>query len=546
MTTRVPEDPRPAARSPLRGLPAAAQTLPALLERQAAVHGDKPLVRVGDVEVGFRAMRDRARAAAGALAAAGVGPGDRVVVLSGNRLELLVLVLGCSWLGAVAVPLNVALRGAQLQHALDDSAARLIVVEQELVGVLLGAAPAAELERVWVLGEPPVVEGAFARVAFVEAPPIRAGDGGPAAFAAGPGTTVAILYTSGTTGPAKGVCCPQAQFYWWGVCVGELLELGEQDVLYTCLPMFHTNALNTFSQALIAGATLVIDRRFSASRFWERVTASGATVTYLLGAMVTMLHGRPAGEHDRAHRVRRALAPATPAGLHAPFRERFGVELLDVYGSTETNAAIGAGLARQRPGWMGVALADFEIDVVDEHDAPVPAGVAGELVLRPRHPFSFATGYHGMPEATAAAWRNLWFHSGDRVVRDAEGWVRFLDRAKDAIRRRGENISSYEVEQAILQHPGVAAVAAFAVPSELAEDEVMAAVVPHPGIALDPVELTRHCETQLAYFAIPRYVEVVAELPTTENGKVRKAVLRERGVTASTWDREAAGYELRR
>jgi len=539
-------DPRPGVRSPLRGVPGPAQTIPALLERQAETYGDKPLLRVGEVELGFSAVRDHARAAAGALAATGVEPGDRVVVISHNRLELLELVIGCAWLGAVVVPLNVALRGAQLQHALDNSAPRLIVAEQELLPMLASAAPPPGLERVWVLGDSAASVEAYESVPFVEAPAIDPGAGGPPAAAVDPGTTLAILYTSGTTGPSKGVCCPHAQSYWWGVTVGELLELTQDDVLYTCLPMFHTNALNTFSQALVAGATFVVGERFSASRFWERLARSEATVTYLLGAMVGILDGREPGPGDRAHGVRRALAPATPGPLHERFRDRFGIQLLDVYGSTETNGAIGASLSHQRPGYMGVALPDFEIDVVDENDASVPDGAPGELVLRPRHPFSFATGYFGMPEATVSAWRNLWFHSGDRVARDADGWVRFLDRTKDAIRRRGENISSFEVEQAILQHPGIAAVAVFAVPSELAEDEVMAALVPEPGGSLDPIELTRHCETRLAYFAIPRYLDVVQELPLTENGKVRKAVLRERGVTPSTWDREAAGYELRR
>jgi crotonobetaine/carnitine-CoA ligase len=330
------------------------------------------------------------------------------------------------------------------------------------------------------------------------------------------------------------------------VTVGELLEIGEEDVLYTCLPMFHTNALNAFVQALVAGATFVIGERFSASRFWRRAAAEGATVTYLLGAMVNILHGRAPAPEDSAHSVRIALAPATPSTLHEPFRERFGVLLIEGYGSTETNCTIGAAASKQRPGWMGVELADYEIDVVDENDAAVPPGEAGELVLRPRHPFSFATGYFAMEEATVRAWRNLWFHSGDRVLRDEQGWVRFVDRTKDAIRRRGENISSYEVEAAIASYPKVAGVAVFAVPSEMAEDEVMAAVVPKPDVEIDPEELVRHCEGRLAYFAIPRYVDLVGELPTTENGKVRKAVLRERAVTETTWDREAAGVVLRR
>lgn len=542
---RSDDDPRPRISSPLRGLALADQTLPSLLERQAAVYGDKLLLRTRGAELSFTDVRDHARAAAGVLAAAKIKAGDRVVLMSNNRLEFVQFVLGCAWLGAVVVPLNVALRGAQLQHALQNSDARLIIVESELLPVLETVGRPDQLEHVWVLGEPWVREG-FSEVALDSAPAVSTAGVGPRAASVGPATTLAILYTSGTTGPSKGVCCPHAQFYWWGIVVSELLELSDEDVLFTCLPLFHTNALNAFVQALVAGATFVIGDRFSASRFWMHAAEAHATVTYLLGAMINMLHAQPASPHDRTHRIRCALAPATPAALHAPFRERFGVELLEGYGSTETNAAIGARASHQRPGYMGLQLPDFEIDVVDENDAPIPDGTAGELVLRPRHPFSFATGYFGMPEATVSAWRNLWFHSGDRVVREADGWIRFIDRTKDAIRRRGENISSYEVEQALLEYPAVVAVAAFAVPSELAEDEVMAAIVLEAGAEVDPIELTRHCETRLAYFAIPRYLDILSDLPMTQNGKVSKVALRRRGVTETTWDREASGYELRR
>ena len=213
---------------------------------------------------------------------------------------------------------------------------------------------------------------------------------------------------------------------------------------------------------------------------------------------------------------------------------------------TETNATIGPRDGEQRPGWMGRTLAGFEARVVDADDEEVPTGVPGELVLRADHPFAFATGYWRMAEATVAAWRNLWFHSGDRVVRDEDGYFRFLDRIHDAIRRRGENVSAWEVEQALLAHPAVEAAAVIPVPSELGEDDVMACVVARDGVQLDPLELVRFCEPSLAYFAIPRYIDVLDELPLTENGKVRKFVLRERGVTPTTWDRERAGIRLRR
>jgi crotonobetaine/carnitine-CoA ligase len=453
-------------------------------------------------------LRDRVARVAGGLAERGVGKGDAVATISENRIEVLEVWLACAWLGALHVPVNTALRGRQLEHVLGDSQARLVLREDDLDGL--------------------------ARVNPVE--PVEAA----------PGDTCVLLYTSGTTGPAKGVLCPHAQWYWWGVVTGEMLGVTADDVLYTCLPLFHTNAMNAFMQALVAGAVFVPGPRFSASRFWRRIVDADATVTYLLGAMVHILANREPEEHERMHRVRVALAPATPASLVRPFADRFGIELIDSWGSTETNAVISTSGGGAPAGSMGAVTAGFDARVVDEDDEEVARGTPGELIVRSSYPFAFATGYLGLPEKTLAAWRNQWVHTGDRVTQDAAGWFWFVDRLKDSIRRRGENISSYEVEAALTEHPNVAAAAAVPVPSELGEDEVLAVVVPREGTRLDPAELVSFCEPRLASFAIPRYVEIVDELPLTSNGKVEKYKLRERGVSATTWDRERLRSPSRR
>ncbi|MGI9556600.1 MAG: AMP-binding protein, partial [Solirubrobacterales bacterium] len=356
----------------------------------------------------------------------------------------------------------------------------------------------------------------------------------------------AILFTSGTTGPSKGVRNPHAQLYWWGVNVAELLEVDEDDVLYTCLPLFHINAINTFFQALVTGAGYHLDTRFSASRFWDRVNRSGATVTYLLGAMIPILLKQEPNEAERSHALRLAHGPGPPEETAKVLQERFGISIAECYASTETNCVIGPALSDQRAGYAGPAFPGFEVDVVDADEQTVPDGMPGELIVRHTEPFAMATGYFELPEATVDAWRNLWFHTGDRVVREPDGFIRFLDRLKDAIRRSGENISSHEVEQVLMSHPDVASTAVFAVPAELGEDEVMVAVVPRKGAKIDPLELVKHCEPRLAYFAIPRYIDVVEELPMTENGKVRKFMLRDRGVTEATWDIEQSGYRVAR
>jgi crotonobetaine/carnitine-CoA ligase len=362
----------------------------------------------------------------------------------------------------------------------------------------------------------------------------------------GPGDTFVILYTSGTTGPSKAVCCPHAQYFWWAVHNVALLGLQEGEVLLSTLPLFHTNALSTFFQALLTGSTFISEPRFSVSGFTASLVKHRATVVYLLGAMVPMLLSRPASPADREHSVRVSLAPGVPAQFHRTFTERFGIGLIDGYGSTETNFVIGATLGEQVPGTMGRVRPGFQARVVNELDEEVPDGQPGELILRADEPFSFSTGYFQMAAETVAAWRNLWFHSGDRVIREPNGYFRFVDRMKDSIRRRGENISSYEVEQVIASHPAVAYAAAFAVKSELAEDDVMVAVVLREGHALTASALLDHCAPRMPYFAVPRYVEFLTQLPANESGKIQKFKLRERGVTATTWDREAAGYQLKR
>ncbi len=516
-------------------LPPEERTLPRMLRRQAALYGDRRLVEIDGQAWSFAETLDMAARFGGTLRAAGIECGEHVAVMCGNRAELLQVYLGCGWIGAVAVPINIASRGAQLAHILANSQAKLLVLQADLCPALDGLEfVPPSLRAVWLIGDADLPQ-AWPRAAGFPAAALPVPES-----AVGPGDTVAILYTSGTTGVSKGVCCPHAQYFWWGVNTARLLGLRSDDVLLTTLPLFHTNALNTFYQALLTGAALVVEPRFSASGFAASLSRHNATVTYLLGAMVPILLSRPPSASDRAHHVRIALGPGVPERFHPDFRSRFGIALLDGYGSTETNFVLGCTLPGQRPGMMGPVDQGFEARVVDEADNALPDGVPGELVLRAAEPFAFATGYFGMAEKTVEAWRNLWFHTGDRVVREADGYYRFIDRMKDAIRRRGENISSYEVEQVLLSHPEVAEAAVFPVRSELAEDEVMAAIVPRDGYSLTQAGLAAYCEGRMPAFAIPRFIEFLVALPMTENGKVQKFRLRERGVTDATWDRETA------
>ena len=519
----------------------AERTLSTILARQAERYGDRVLLRCGAAEWTYAETASIAARWTARLSQAGVAAGDRVAIMAGNRPEFLQVYLGCAWLGAVATPINTAFRGAQLAHVLGNSQPVLLVIE-ETHRPLLETLPdrAVIPPLIWEIaadglhGPDGALLAAAPDLAPLQAPPVR------------PGDTVAILYTSGTTGPSKGVCCPQAQLFWWGVYSARALGIREGDVLLTTLPIFHTNALNAFYQAMLNGCTYVLEPKFSASGFWKTVREHKATVTYLLGAMAAILLSRPETPEDRDHQVRVALGGGVPEKFHAVFRERFGVPLVDGYASTETNFVFASPIPSDKPGTMGYLMPGAEALIVDADDAPLADGEAGELLLRPVEPFSFATGYFNMADKTVEAWRNYWFHTGDRVVREPDGHYRFIDRVKDAIRRRGENVSSWEVEEALMAHPAIAACAVYAVPSELGEDEVAAAIQLKEGAGLDPVEVMRHCEARLAYFAVPRFLRFLPAMPLTENGKIRKVALREVGITPDMWDREAAGYKLKR
>ncbi|WP_298018664.1 ATP-dependent acyl-CoA ligase [uncultured Castellaniella sp.] len=517
-------------------LPPARRTLPHMLRLQAERFGGRPAVKLGGRRWSHDEVAGVAARRAGALQALGVGRGDSVAVMSGNRPEFLEVFLACGWMGAVSVPINTASQGPQIEYFLANSRARLLVVEaQYLPRLALVDWSATSLQAVCVLedGTPVHADPSWPPAVL---PWPDAGDPVEAA-PVGPGDALAILYTSGTTGPSKGVLCSHAQYYWWGVNSLTVLGVRAEDVLCTTLPLFHINALNTYAQAALAGCQAVFEGRFSASRFWSSMREHGATVVYLLGAMVPILLAQPEGPAERDHRVRIGLGPGVPAGAAEEFQARTGVLLLEGYGSTETNFVLASTPENPRRGTMGWLLPGFEARVADEDDVEVPPGEAGELLLRAQEPHAFSGGYFQMPEKTLEAWRNLWFHTGDRVVREADGAIRFVDRIKDAIRRRGENISSYEVEQVLLSHPDVATVAVYPVRSELAEDEVMAALVLQAGARLEPAALIEWCELRLQRFAIPRYIDILDELPRTENGKIQKYRLRERGVGPSTWER---------
>jgi crotonobetaine/carnitine-CoA ligase len=509
------------------------RTLGSELERAAEADPDRLMVRfqTGDVSPGR--LEARSRAVAGALQGWGIGRGDRVAVMMGNVPEFLDAWFGIARLGAVEVPVHSAYKGPLLQHVLGQSESSTLFCDAEFVPRLHGL-ELPSLRRVIVRGESEPLPW----VDNHRLEEVIAGAGEPRLPRLSGDAVSCILYTSGTTGPSKGVVLTHAANLHLANSAATFLSWTAEDTLYTAFPLFHVNAKYTSVVAAIrTGARLVIDERFSASRFWDRMREERVTSFNAMGAMISMICAQPPREGDRDHEVRRTYSAATPTALWKPFEERFGVHVLEHYGMTEIGIAIWN--REGRVGSIGRPAPWYEVRLADEEDREVPPGEAGEIQVRPKLPAIVPVEYWKRPDATAEAFRNLWFHTGDTARADEDGFIYYVDRIKDCIRRRGENISSWELESVISGLDEVLEVAAYGVPSELGEDEVMIAVVVTPGRALDLDQLFAYCERRLARFAVPRYVRLVEELPKTPSQRVQKFALREAGVTTDTFDRTA-------
>jgi len=514
---------------PLRQIPPSRRTVNELLTYVARTHLGGVLFEASETSITAVELLNRVRRTASFLKSYDVSLGDRVAVMSDNRLEIVELLLACSWIGGIFVPLNPALRGQALQHQLKLAEPILLVVDDVARSVLESDPGYGSIvaDRTHVLDWDDIVLPDSISEALDKP-----------ADALEPSSLVALLWTSGTTGPSKAVMIPQGQLFWWSIVAVEEMALGRDDILYTCLPLFHSNALTTFLQAMVCGGCATLGPKFSVSRHWQRLADAGATVTYLLGAMGAMLwNRRPERLPDL--QLRRVLGGGMNAQLKPQFEAFFGVEVVEGFGMTELGVPIYTPVGDISISGMGILHPDFEAIVANEFDESLPDGVVGELLVRPRQQHMISSGYWRDDRATIESRRNLWFHTGDLVCRNQQGCFEFVGRKTDSIRRRGENISCYEVERALESLPAIAACAAYPVPSGLGDDEVMCAVIPAAGSS-DPQALVAAATPLLASHALPRYIRFVDELPLTPNGKIRKAVLIEQGVTTDTWDREDA------
>ena len=518
----------------------------AILAARAAEQPDRRAVQFESVALTYREWDEQANRVANALLGAGLQPGSRVAVMLPNQPEFLCAWAGIAKAGLVEVPVNTAYKGDLLAYLLEHAQCEALIVDGQwtdrvakvgdelhsLKTVVVVGTPGAELPRLRVVPWADFVGGAAS-----SAPDVTVTDE----------DISSILYTSGTTGPSKGVVLTHAANFYMARNVVGLMDYGASDIVFNAFPLFHVNArYSGVLPVMYADGESVLYSRFSASGFWQTCREHGVTAFNYMGALLMMLFKQPERPDDADNPVRRAYGAPAPVTIYEQFEKRFGMQLVEVYGSTEAGTVTMNSVDSFRIGSCGKPVPYYDVRIHDEHDRPLPPGEVGEIVVRPREPHALFEYYHGMPQESLHTFRNLWFHTGDRGRTDEDGYFYYVDRMKDSIRRRGENISSWEVEKVVTSHDSVAEAAAVGVPSELTEEEVLIVVVAKPGESVDPVDLLDLCQERLPHYAVPRYVRFLDELPKTPSQRIEKYRLREEGLVPGTWDREEHGYEVHR
>lgn len=475
----------------------------------------------------YAECRAEVRDLAEALQRRGVGKGDRVFVWLPSGKTIVLAWFAINYLGAIYVPLNTAYKGAVLQHVINAAAGRVMIAHPSLAPRLQGLQFTKPLDVITDLAE---LQGDGSKLD--DSAPIEHYD------------IQSIIYTSGTTGPSKGVLSPYLQGYTTAIVNYGYMAEGESILIN--LPMFHVGGTSSITSALVRSGSFYLVDGFSTTQFWNQVREGNcATTSGLIGVMAAFL-AKAEPRADDANNPLKYITMFPVNETTIAFAKRFGFDYLTGFNMTEVSTPLMTDMNAPPDGSCGWPRSGIECRLVDEHDQTVPIGAIGELIVRSDIPWNMNAGYDGLPEATAKAWRNGWFHTGDLFRQDDAGKYYFVDRIKDTIRRRGENISSFEVENAIRTHPAVDEIVVVGVENEVAEQDVLAVIKEKPGQKLDPAELIGFLEPRLAYFMIPRYVRVVDEIPKTETNKPRKVVFRDAGVTADTWDRERAGIRLSR
>ena len=532
-----------------------------ILRDRAEAHPDKDYLKFADNPwVSYGEVNARSNRVANALLARGVEKGESVSVMLPNCEEFLPVWYGILKAGAVMSSINTAYKGDFLSWTINLVEAKKLIISDVF------------LDRLdFVINELPLLEHVIVMHTGAQEGPdpslkwepltefMDASDSEPDGVEYSWVDDARIMFTSGTTGRSKGVIKQNAADYFSARGLlevvsktsGRSIEDLADDTFFSCLPLFHSNAqVLSGYPAMVAGGRIAYTERFSSSRFWQQVIDAEATVFNSIGAVSYFIWNIPVSDLDKKHTVHTVFAAPAPKDIYYDFQERFGVKFIEGYGLTETGMATYMDPTRDPvPGTIGVANPGYEVTVVEPGtDRPLPPETPGEIVVDMKIPNIVMRAYYGMPEKTAEDFRNLKLHTGDLGRMDADGYIYFMDRVKDYIRRRGENVSSMEVERQVSEHPGIKEAAAIGVKAgegASSEDEIMIVCIPE-GAAPDPVELTEFMAERMPYFMVPRYIRFVDALPKTPTERVQKVKLRDEGITADTWDREEAGVKVKR
>lgn len=519
------------------------RTTAAMLAKQVALRPDKvALVGADDTKLTYAETERTAQRIASGLYRLGVRRQEKVLLYLDNHLDNVLVWLGTTIGAMVSVPINAAFKGDMLAYVIDQSQASVLVVEGMWIDRLAAVADRLpHLRTVVVRGA--ACAGLPARLTVLDLADLE--DPEPLPLETPSVSDVAsMLFTSGTEGRAKGVLCPHGHAY----SMATYPPLTDpEEVLLVALPLFHAAGLWAgVYNALRCGSTAVVLGTFSVSRFWDQIRSHSCTITIMMGGMLDFLSKAPPDPRDRDHPLRHAAVLPSPANADA-VTKRFGFEISSAYGLTEAGTVCVSEAGKATPGSCGWPRSFIQVRLVDEEGSDVSPGEVGEILLRATEPWAVMRGYDRMPEATVRAWTDLWLHTGDAARMDPiTGELFYVDRRKDSLRRRGENVSSFEVERHVLERPEVCEVAVVAVPSEYTEDDLKAVLVLRPEAAFDPAAMLRDLYERMPYFMVPRYYEVLSALPRTSTHKVIKHELRARGITATTWDAEANGFRITR
>ena len=521
------------------------RVMSSILDDKAKSVGDKVFVRHKEDRVTYEALSQGTNRIANFLVRElGVKKQDKVAVILPNGVDYFYAQFGIAKAGSVMVPINVQAKLDLLTHFLNNSDAEIVVIDAQFLPLLHAieeTIPNVKTLIVRGTGEKPAFERDFKIIPY---PELFSAASTPAVSSSDWYDAADIFYTSGTTGVSKGVVLSHNHHYTFGLAIAQYSRLGPDDIMYICLPLYHgMGSYMSIMPMLLTGGSIALGDKFSASRWLDEIREYGATVTWAVYSMAPILMKQPERADDADNPLKVYLFSGMPPEIVEPFEKRYGIKLLESYGSTESADIAHTPWDERRSGAVGpINSAFYDIKIVSEHDEEVPVGEVGECVSRCNYPYMQMTEYYKMPAETVKAFRNRWLHSGDMCKVDEDGWLYFVGRAKDTIRRRGENISCYELETILSGHDRILECAAIPVPSELGEDDIKVVVAPKKETPLDVAEIMRFCEEKMPKFMIPRYVELVDEVPKLANEKADKEHMKKAPLTPTTWDVEAGGY----